>query len=311
VAPLAVAEEVAEAPSRREEATTPIALPAVRMLVPSEPRASSTPPPTVDAGSRTRDTLPVPGRGRASRPASPELRSRTWLPSVAIGGGLVVAAALGVKALTTPSAPASGGPPAPLVAPSGIASGPASAATAIAAASGGVEVRAALDARPARTNPATSGAASTAPAAARPPAATSSLLTASAASPAPPTAPSAAGLATGPGPPSAAGTAPPADAGAVRSLLDEIPLEDDATIVAAVARRHHPALSRACWEGSSQTALVHATVLVDPGGTVTSAHVSGQDARLAQCVEGDVRTWRYPPSIKPRTLTFPILFRRR
>jgi hypothetical protein len=48
---------------------------------------------------------------------------------------------------------------------------------------------------------------------------------------------------------------------------------------------------------------------VDASGAVTSASASASDPKLAQCVEGQVRTWSYPAGAA-RTLTFPLRFRK-
>ena len=87
--------------------------------------------------------------------------------------------------------------------------------------------------------------------------------------------------------------------------------DDNATVAVQAAMRNHARLRQACWETSDKTTqVVSVSVSVDPSGAVTSANASSADAKLAECVAAQVRSWSFSPSTSPRSLQVPIRFRR-
>jgi hypothetical protein len=112
---------------------------------------------------------------------------------------------------------------------------------------------------------------------------------------------------------------PPVDdeAGAPLAVPTETPApasskeDDDATVAFTETRRHQATLRTECWDASDKTSqVVNVTAQVDPSGTVTSATATSPDTKLAQCVQGQVGSWTFPASKKPRSLSFPVRFRR-
>lgn len=81
---------------------------------------------------------------------------------------------------------------------------------------------------------------------------------------------------------------------------DEGPALDGATVERVVAA-HRSGIKRACWDRSrsdeprlaaSASTTVRLTIGAD--GTVLSSSSSGSDAALGKCVEGQIKTWRFP-----------------
>ena len=109
------------------------------------------------------------------------------------------------------------------------------------------------------------------------------------------------------------GPAAPTEAPAPRTDRTPAPTaEDEANIPFEVARKNHASLRSACWDGSEKTTqMVSVAVTVDASGATTSASASSADAKLAQCVESQVKTWRFPSSkTASRSYQIPIRFRR-
>jgi len=79
-----------------------------------------------------------------------------------------------------------------------------------------------------------------------------------------------------------------------RSTLDAVSVE---RVVAA----HRAGIKRTCWERSRAdepllpaSANVTVRVTIGADGTVLSSSSSGNDAALAKCLEGQIKTWRFP-----------------
>lgn len=263
---------------------------------------SRTPPPIPQeiSGSRETPAAPAPpapaaapaspaAPARANAPeARPEGRSR-WVAAVVLIAAVPVIA-LGALKIRSGAAPAASAPPpaasglapiAPSASSAGIAEPTAAAARPDAAVDDDAITFFALDASaPATASASATSVASTAPTAR------------SSAAPRPVAARTSDGATAKP--------AAPASAAA----------EDDATIAFQVARRYYGPVRAACWETSDKTTtMVTVRASVDASGAVTSASASASDPKLAQCVEGQVRTWSYPAGAA-RTLTFPLRFRK-
>lgn len=83
--------------------------------------------------------------------------------------------------------------------------------------------------------------------------------------------------------------------------------------VSAVVARHKAELRDRCF--SPQPDLARATVNIEvaigSGGEVVSTHYEGTDARVAACVEREVRQWRFPAHTETGpTARIPISFER-
>ncbi|MBX3187808.1 MAG: serine/threonine protein kinase [Labilithrix sp.] len=87
--------------------------------------------------------------------------------------------------------------------------------------------------------------------------------------------------------------------------------DDDAAVAFQAGRRYYAAVRERCWEVSEKsTSVVTVAVSVEPSGAVSGATASATDPSLAQCVQGQARSWTFPPSPSARSLQIPLRFRR-
>jgi hypothetical protein len=97
----------------------------------------------------------------------------------------------------------------------------------------------------------------------------------------------------------------PAEPPAADAMLDQASVQN---VVAA----HRTEIKRTCWERAdddgprSVSVSVRLTVGVD--GRVTAAAASGDDPRLARCIEAQTRTWFFPAAPSPTTVNIPFKF---
>lgn len=86
----------------------------------------------------------------------------------------------------------------------------------------------------------------------------------------------------------------------------------DAKAVERVVGAHRARLDAACWRGGARPPQAKVTVAVQvaPDGRVASAEGEGDDAEVAECVERQVRTWRFPAPGGRVDLVLPFLFAR-
>jgi predicted Zn finger-like uncharacterized protein len=86
----------------------------------------------------------------------------------------------------------------------------------------------------------------------------------------------------------------------------------DQNAVQQVVRNRAPGVKRTCWErGGNDTkssANVQVSVTVAPNGQVAGATATGDDPVIAKCIEGQVRTWSFPPPGQTTTVNIPFHF---
>jgi predicted Zn finger-like uncharacterized protein len=87
----------------------------------------------------------------------------------------------------------------------------------------------------------------------------------------------------------------------------------DQAAVERVVANHRAGVKRSCWErvsGPDQKSSVNVTVnaTVAPNGTVSSTSSSGDDPVVAKCIEGQVRTWTFPPPGETKQIALPFKF---
>jgi predicted Zn finger-like uncharacterized protein len=109
--------------------------------------------------------------------------------------------------------------------------------------------------------------------------------------------------------------------GPQRSLVDEAEgparsgqSELTADQIRGVITRERPALNR-CWEselrrlGQAATVRLDVDLSIGGSGTVTSVTTRGQSVgTLAECIERNVRRWRFPPVSGSTQTSFPLVF---
>lgn len=110
--------------------------------------------------------------------------------------------------------------------------------------------------------------------------------------------------------------------GSPRSLVDEAEgpsarsgqTELTADQIRAVITRERPALNR-CWEselrrlGQATTVRLDVDLSIGGSGTVTSVTTRGQSVgTLSECIERNVRRWRFPPVSGSTQTSFPLVF---
>jgi serine/threonine protein kinase len=265
--------------------------------VPDEPKLES----DREADERRRPTTRPPRRKSEPPRVVPPARRPTWIPIAAVAAPVIAFAAMklakthGPPPSTTPAPPVS----VAMIEPAPTAAPPIGEPPPVSAASVATSVSSAAPS-PAIVAVASTPAPSPPPATA--PGSTTSIAPSPAVVPAPPPSPASPVAKREPPKPvdKAAAPKPAAD-------------DDDQTVAFQVSRRHFVAVQTACWEGSQKTtatAMVTVATSVEPGGSVTSASATAADPGLARCVEGQVRTWTFPPSSRARSLQIPIRFRR-
>jgi hypothetical protein len=84
--------------------------------------------------------------------------------------------------------------------------------------------------------------------------------------------------------------------------------------IRAVITRERPAVNR-CWEselrrlGQAATVRLDVDLTIGGSGTVTSVTTRGQSVgTLADCIERNVRRWRFPPVSGSTQTSFPLVF---
>jgi hypothetical protein len=87
--------------------------------------------------------------------------------------------------------------------------------------------------------------------------------------------------------------------------------------VQQVARAHQTSIRDVCWErtadtkGPKATVKVTASIVVGANGDVVDASSTGTDAIVASCVEGQLRTWKFPAhGERSGTVQIPFVFAR-
>lgn len=78
-----------------------------------------------------------------------------------------------------------------------------------------------------------------------------------------------------------------------------------------VVQVHMVAVRRACWERSQITKSevnVNVRLTVAADGSAQGVTVTGDDANLAQCIDHDVRTWRFPAIGCTQRVLIPFKF---
>jgi hypothetical protein len=110
--------------------------------------------------------------------------------------------------------------------------------------------------------------------------------------------------------PQVVGDAPPQDAGrcySTRQLLDvvgeSLGMEDGG--------HHHSRLARLCWDDGSDSGTPVDTevyLTIGPDGVPTTVGAVCDEPSVGQCVENDVRTWRFPPMGCLQEFSFKLHF---
>jgi hypothetical protein len=84
--------------------------------------------------------------------------------------------------------------------------------------------------------------------------------------------------------------------------------------IRSVITRERPAVNR-CWEselrrlGQAATVRLDVDLTIGGSGTVTSVTTRGQSVgTLADCIERNVRRWRFPPTSGVTQTSFPLVF---
>jgi hypothetical protein len=84
--------------------------------------------------------------------------------------------------------------------------------------------------------------------------------------------------------------------------------------IRSVITRERPAVNR-CWEselrrlGQAATVRLDVDLTIGGSGTVTSVTTRGQSVgTLADCIERNVRRWRFPPTSGTTQTSFPLVF---
>jgi hypothetical protein len=71
------------------------------------------------------------------------------------------------------------------------------------------------------------------------------------------------------------------------------------------------AIKRTCYERGNSTANsvnVTAKITVAPSGNVQNVSASGNDSAIAKCIEGQIRTWKFPAPGSTTEVTVPFKF---
>lgn len=93
----------------------------------------------------------------------------------------------------------------------------------------------------------------------------------------------------------------------------------DALQLQETVARYRERLQRRCWlpalevrdPSAPSAARVHTTVTIGPNGNVEQVSASGDPRgypRLASCIVGQVRQWRFPPARSSTVATIPFVF---
>jgi hypothetical protein len=81
--------------------------------------------------------------------------------------------------------------------------------------------------------------------------------------------------------------------------------------VTGVVTQHQADIKRWCWPravGATTTANIELRITVDPSGEVQSSRATGSDTAVAQCIESQARTWRFPGgSSRPIVIPFHLV----
>ena len=81
--------------------------------------------------------------------------------------------------------------------------------------------------------------------------------------------------------------------------------------ISSVVSSRSVAIKRTCYErgnSSANSVNVTAKITVAPSGNVQNVTATGNDGAIAKCIEGQIRTWKFPPPGSTTEITVPFKF---
>lgn len=81
--------------------------------------------------------------------------------------------------------------------------------------------------------------------------------------------------------------------------------------ILTTVRMHQSSVRQRCWEprkATIGTTSVRTAIRINPDGTVDKVDASGDSEAMVNCVSAQVRTWHFPESKKPSTISVPFKF---
>ena len=87
----------------------------------------------------------------------------------------------------------------------------------------------------------------------------------------------------------------------------------DFALVEQIVKQHKDAVRVACWDRSKSAEKAYVgtmSIRVGPTGNVVTVVVDGPDKPASQCIEKQVKTWKFPPPSGTATIKVPIRLRR-
>jgi hypothetical protein len=87
----------------------------------------------------------------------------------------------------------------------------------------------------------------------------------------------------------------------------------DFALVEQIVKQHKDAVRVACWDKSRSTEKAYVGTMslrVGPTGNVVTVDVDGTDKPASQCIEKQVKAWKFPPPSGTATIKVPIRLRR-